>query len=79
MEREYYRRTRTRRIQVLAIGHPPTGLDDGQDYSWDHTFGWVPQAGDEGSYVIQVWARRSGTTGVYDSWLSSAPVNIGSN
>jgi N-acetylmuramoyl-L-alanine amidase len=47
-----------------------------QDYSWDDTFAWVPQPSDEGSYTMQVWARRSGSSVAYDSWLSSAPLTI---
>jgi N-acetylmuramoyl-L-alanine amidase len=49
-----------------------------QDYSWESTFSWVPQAGDQGSYLLQVWVRSAGSTASYESFASSVPIVIGS-
>jgi hypothetical protein len=50
-----------------------------QDYSWDNSFGWVPESGDEGTYVVQVWVRRTGTGAQYDAWASSQPLVVTTN
>ncbi len=42
-----------------------------QDYSWDDTYSWVPSAGEEGSYMLQVWVRRTGSSADWQGWLSS--------
>jgi N-acetylmuramoyl-L-alanine amidase len=46
-----------------------------QNYSWDNTFGWVPQTGDQGTYQILVCVRRSGAVAA-DSCLASAPLTV---
>jgi len=50
-----------------------------QGYSWDSTFGWVPQSGDEGTYQMFVLARRAGASIAFDSRISSATITIASN
>jgi hypothetical protein len=37
-----------------------------QSYSWDNSWGWMPTPGEEGSYVLQVWVRRAGSTAPQD-------------
>jgi hypothetical protein len=47
-----------------------------QDYGPSNTFTWTPTASDEGSYVLQAWVRRAGTTVVYDNWSSTSTFQI---
>ena len=47
-----------------------------QDYGPSNTFTWTPTGGDEGSYVLQAWVRRAGTTVVYDNWSSTSTFQI---
>jgi hypothetical protein len=37
-----------------------------QAYSWDNTYGWVPQPGEEGTYLLSVFVRRTGSTLPYE-------------
>ena len=39
-----------------------------RDYAADSAFTWRPTAGDAGSYSLQVWVRRAGSTAAYDTW-----------
>jgi hypothetical protein len=50
-----------------------------QDYSWNNTYRWVPQIGDEGAYSVQVWIRRAGSSAAYESVGSSAATTIAPN
>jgi hypothetical protein len=50
-----------------------------QSYSWDNTFGWVPQTGEVGIYRILVCARRAGAPVAADSCMLSAPIAIATN
>ena len=47
-----------------------------QDYGPSNTYTWTPSASDEGSYVLQAWVRRAGTTVVYDNWSSTSTFQI---
>jgi hypothetical protein len=47
-----------------------------QDYSWDRTFKWVPLAGAQGRYVIQVWVRRAGSTASFEGYVSSPTFTV---
>ena len=42
-----------------------------QGYSWDNSFGWMPTPGDLGSYVLQVFVRRAGSTAAYDTYTTT--------
>jgi len=44
-----------------------------QGYSWDNSFGWVPTAGEQGTYTFQVWVRRSGSSLPYEGWAPAGP------
>jgi hypothetical protein len=48
-----------------------------QDYGQSDSFTWTPTASEQGSYVIQVWIRRSGTTVNYESVLATLDFTIG--
>jgi hypothetical protein len=48
-----------------------------QSYSTNPTVIWTPQAGDEGSWAIEVWERASGSIAAYDTWSSSGAFSVG--
>jgi hypothetical protein len=48
-----------------------------QSYSTNPTAIWTPQAGDEGSWAIEVWERASGSVAAYDTWRSSGAFSVG--
>jgi len=47
-----------------------------RDYSTVDTYTWTPAATDEGSYSVQVWVRRAGSTAAYDLFRTSDPFSI---
>jgi hypothetical protein len=47
-----------------------------QDYGPSSTYTWTPTPAEQGTYVIQAWVRRTGSTAVYDNWASSADFQI---
>jgi hypothetical protein len=42
-----------------------------QAYSWDTSYAWTPMSGDEGTYSLQVYVRRAGTTVAYEHTMST--------
>jgi subtilisin family serine protease len=42
-----------------------------QEYSASPTFTWVPAAGEEGTYVIQVWIRSAESRAPYEAWFAT--------
>ena len=46
----------------------------GRSYSTSNTWTWTPAA--VGHYVIQVWARRVGSTAGYDAWAGTNYLNV---
>jgi hypothetical protein len=48
----------------------------GRDYSSSDSYTWTPTAADEGTYNIQVWVRRAGSTATYDAYRSSDAFSI---
>ena len=47
-----------------------------QNYSTSRAYTWTPTWGDEGSYLLQVWARNGGSTTSYDAWLPTKTFEI---
>jgi hypothetical protein len=47
-----------------------------QAYSWDTSYAWTPMAGDEGTYSLQVYVRRAGTTGAYEHTVATGNFTI---
>jgi len=47
-----------------------------RDYSSDPTYTWTPGASEEGTYTLQVWVRRAGSTANYDAWRPSDVIEI---
>jgi hypothetical protein len=47
-----------------------------QNFSASNTYTWTPSWGDEGNYVIQVWARNAGSSATYDAWLGTNPFEL---
>jgi N-acetylmuramoyl-L-alanine amidase len=47
-----------------------------QAYSWDSSYAWTPLAGDEGTYNLQVYVRRAGTTVAYEHTMPSGNFTI---
>ena len=47
-----------------------------QGYSWDSSFGWMPTPADLGSYVMQVFVRRAGSTASYDAYITTPTLVI---
>ena len=52
-------------------------------YSTSNTYVWTPGWGEQGNYVMQVWARNAGSTASYDAWtgtgifeIQQAPVQL---
>jgi hypothetical protein len=45
-----------------------------QPYSVANTFDWTPSVG---TYAIQAWAKRNGSTAAYDAWRSSDWLKVG--
>jgi fibronectin type III domain protein len=55
----------------------------GQDYSSSNSFTWTPGA--EGTYAIQVWARKAGSSATLEAWrttgsftVANRPIVVGS-
>jgi hypothetical protein len=46
----------------------------GQDYSTSNSFTWTPGA--EGTYAVQVWARKVGSTENLEAWRSTGLFNV---
>ena len=40
-------------------------------YSTSNTYTWTPAWGEQGNYVMQVWARNAGSTATYDAWAGT--------
>lgn len=56
-----------------------------QPYGSSNSFTWTPALGEEGTHIIQVWARTQGSTMAYEAWrtsgfftIANTPVKIGS-
>ena len=47
-----------------------------QNYSWDNTFSWVPKTTERGTYSMQVWVRRFGSTASYETWSTASPFTV---
>jgi hypothetical protein len=47
-----------------------------QSYSWDNSYAWVPGPAEQGTYYLQVWVRRSGSTASLEGWGSSPIFSI---
>jgi len=47
-----------------------------RDYSTVDNYTWTPAATDEGSYSVQVWVRRAGSTAAYDLFRTSDAFSI---
>ncbi len=47
-----------------------------QDYSTSRTYSWTPTWGEDGSYLLQVWARNGGSSASYDAWLPTKTFEI---
>ena len=47
-----------------------------QGYSTSNTYAWTPTLGEQGRYVIQAWARNSGSTAPYDAWAGTNSFEI---
>jgi hypothetical protein len=46
----------------------------GQDYSTSNSFTWTPGA--EGTYAVQVWARKVASTENFEAWRSTGLFNV---
>ena len=42
-----------------------------QDYSSSNSFSWTPGAGEQGTYIIQVWVRSNGSSATYEAWQNT--------
>ena len=42
-----------------------------RDYNASASWSWTPAAGDVGSYAIQVWARRQGSSASWEAWAGT--------
>lgn len=42
-----------------------------QEYSGNNSYSWTPTAAENGTYLIQVWVKSSGSTALYDTWNST--------
>ena len=62
------------RIQVLAILAGTGAWSVGQDYSSSNSFTWTPGA--EGTYAVQVWARKAGSTENFEAVRSTGFFNV---
>ena len=40
------------------------------------TWSWTPAAGETGTYWLQAWARRQGSTAVLEAWAATAPFAV---
>ena len=56
-----------------------------RDYASSNAYSWTPGAGEEGTYVVQAWARVTGSTELYEAWRSTGaftvkngPIKVGS-
>ncbi len=47
-----------------------------QEYSWDRSWSWVPQPGEQGTYTFQTWVRRTGSTAAWEAWTSSQTFQV---
>jgi hypothetical protein len=47
-----------------------------QAYSWDTSYAWTPMPGEEGTYSLQVYVRRAGTTGAYEHTVTTGNFTI---
>ena len=75
IEYAFYRFSLARNVWELA-----------RAYSTSKTFTWTPAWGDQGQYVMQVWARNAGSTAAYDAWtgtpyftITQPPVQLSSS
>jgi hypothetical protein len=46
-------------------------------YSSSNSYSWTPAVGEEGSYVIRVWARVTGSTDTFDAVRATSPFTVG--
>jgi hypothetical protein len=47
-----------------------------RDYAASNTYTWTPSTSEQGSYVVQAWVRRAGTTVAFDNWSSTPTFQI---
>jgi fibronectin type III domain protein len=47
-----------------------------RDYGTDPTFSWTAAVGSAGTYNLQAWVRRSGSTAAYDAWVGSPAFTV---
>jgi hypothetical protein len=47
-----------------------------QDYSSQNSFTWTPAIGEEGNYVIRVWAHVPGSSEAFDARRSTSPFTV---
>jgi hypothetical protein len=47
-----------------------------QGWSSANTFTWTPGTGERGTYMLQVWVRRAGSTANYEDWASTGSFAI---
>jgi hypothetical protein len=47
-----------------------------QDYGPSSTYTWTPTAGEAGTYALQVWVRRAGSTADFEAWNSTPDFTI---
>ena len=47
-----------------------------QDYSWDETFEWVPLSGEQGTYTLQAWVRRTGSMASWEAYSASSTFTV---
>jgi hypothetical protein len=47
-----------------------------QAYGWDSSYAWTPLPGEEGTYSLQVYVRRAGTTVAYEHTVSTGNFTI---
>jgi hypothetical protein len=59
-------------IQYKFLRLDADGWHVGQDFSESSTYQWTPAVGDIGGHVVQVWARRVGSTAAYEAWAGAA-------
>lgn len=47
-----------------------------QDYGPSSTYSWTPTAAQAGTYALQVWVRRPGSTATFEAWNSTPDFTI---
>ena len=47
-----------------------------QDYGPSNAYTWTPTAGEEGTYLFQVWVRSAGSSAAYEAWKNGASFQV---